>query len=138
MVRAVFWEQKVFLLINTPLRFVSLAVKFVLEPIYRVMKFLWLPLLLLLMAMNLIWLLLVGVIMFFSKISRTMPMLRPVSFVLALPFLLVADFLVTISPIPTPNDVESVMCRRAFKTDQLCALNFDQGLLAACHRLTCG
>jgi hypothetical protein len=29
-------------------------------------------------------------------------------------------------------------CRRAFKIDQLCALNFDQGLLAAGHRLACG
>ena len=114
MVRAVFWEQKAFLLINTPLRFVSLAVKFVFEPIYRLMKLLWLPLLLLLMAMNLIWLLLVGVIMIFSKISRSMPMLQPVSFVLALPFLLVADFLVTISPIPTQNDVESVMLKWQF------------------------
>ncbi len=29
-------------------------------------------------------------------------------------------------------------CRRAFKFDQLCALNIDQGLLAACDRLNCG
>ena len=108
MVHPVFWEQKTFLVINTPLRFVSLTLKFVLGPIHPLMKFLRLPLLLLLMGMNLIWLLLVGVIMFFSKISRRMPVLRPVSSVLALPFLLVADFLVTISPIPTPYDVESV------------------------------
>ena len=66
------------------------------------------------MGMNLIWLLLVGVIMFFSKISRRMPVLRPVSSVLALPFVLVADFLVTISPIPTPYDVESVMVKWQF------------------------
>jgi phage terminase small subunit len=29
-------------------------------------------------------------------------------------------------------------CRRAFKFDQLCALNFDQGLLAVSHSLACG
>lgn len=114
MAHPVFWEQKAFLVINILLRFVSLPLKFVLEPIYRLMKFLRLPLLLLLKGMNLIWLLLVGVIMFFSNISRRMSVLRPVSFVLALPFLLVADFLVTISPIPTPDDVEVVMLKWEF------------------------
>ncbi len=29
-------------------------------------------------------------------------------------------------------------CRRAFKFDQLCALNFDQGLLPSRHSLVCG
>ena len=108
------WEQKAFLIINTPLRFVSLAVKLVLEPAYRLMKFLRTPLLLFLMLLNVLWVLLVAVIMVFSTASRRAAVLRPISFALALPFLLVADFLVTISPIPTPHDVESVMAKWHF------------------------
>ena len=39
------------------------------------------------------------------------------------------------APAGTQRDIA---CRRASNFDQLCALNFDQGLLAACHRPTCG
>jgi len=67
-----------------------------------------------LLVMSLVWLVLVGIIAFFAKISRGAPVLRPVSFVIALPFLLVGDFLVTISPIPSPGDVESKLLKWQF------------------------
>ncbi len=40
--------------------------------------------------------------------------------------------------IPMMNEQERNQCRRAFKFDQLCALNFDQGLLPSRHSLVCG
>ena len=42
-----------------------------------------------------------------------------------------------IETLPTKPE-KSPTCRRASNFDQLCALNFDQGLLAACRRLSCG
>lgn len=110
----VMWEQKAFLFINTPFRLLGTLMMFVLTPVYGLMQLLVLPLLLLVMVMSVVWLVLVGVIMFFSKISRGTPALRPISFIVALPFLLVADFLVTVSPVPTPNDAESKMLKWEF------------------------
>jgi hypothetical protein len=109
-----FWEQRAFLVINTPFRMIGTALMFVLSPIYALMQLLRLPLMLWLLVMSLVWLVLVGIIAFFAKISRGAPVLRPVSFVIALPFLLVGDFLVTISPIPSPGDVESKLLKWQF------------------------
>ena len=108
------WEQKAFLFINAPFSLVGTLMYLVLSPIYGLMKLLVLPLLLLLMVMNVAWLLLVGVITALSKLSRAIPAVRPISFALALPFLLVAHFFVSISPVPTPNDVESKMLKWKF------------------------
>ena len=110
----IFWEQKVFLVINTPFRLVGTALMFVLTPIYLLMQVLKLPLLLLLMAFNLIWVVLVGSIMALAKLSKGGPALRPVAFVVALPFLLVGDFLVTISPVPMPSDAEAKLLKWQF------------------------
>lgn len=114
MVYPVLWEQKAFLFINTPFRLLGTLMMFLLTPVYGLMQLLQLPLMLLLMVMNVVWLAMVGTIMLFSKISRGMAALRPISFVVALPFLLIADFLVTVSPTPTPNDAESKMLKWQF------------------------
>lgn len=108
------WEQKAFLLINTPFRLFGTLVMLLLEPIYSIMQILMLPLLLLIALMTLAWLPLMAIILLFSKISRDMPALRPLSFAVVLPVLLIADFLVTISPAPTPNDAGSKMLKWQF------------------------
>jgi hypothetical protein len=110
----IFWEQKAFLVINTPFRLVGTALLFVLTPVYLLMQALKLPLLLLLMVFNLVWVVLVGSIMALAKLSKGVPSLRPVSFVIALPFLLVGDFLVTISPAPMPSDAEAKLLKWQF------------------------
>lgn len=110
----VYWEQKAFLAINTPFRLVGTALMFVLTPVYLLMQVLKLPLLLLLMAFNLVWVALIGVILALAKLSKGVPALRPISFVIALPFLLVGDFLVTISPVPMPSDAEAKLLKWQF------------------------
>ena len=107
----ILWEQKAFLYINTPLRVVGTALMFILTPVYGIMQLLILPLMLLVLALSLIWIVLLGVIMFFAKVSKSIPSLRILSFVLALPFLLLGDFLVTISPAPTPSDAEAKLVK---------------------------
>ena len=110
----IYWEQKAFMVINTPFRLVGTVAMFLLTPIYLVMQALKLPLLLLLMAFNLVWVVLVGTVMALAKLSKGVPGLRPVSFVIALPFLLIGDFLVTISPAPMPSDAEAKLLKWQF------------------------
>ncbi len=109
-----YWEQKAFLAITMPFRFVGTLVLFVLTPVYLLMQALKLPLFLLLMAFNLFWVVLVAAIMALAKLSKGMRPLRAVAFVIALPFLLVADFLVTISPAPMPSDAEAKLLKWQF------------------------
>jgi len=66
-----------------------------------------LPLVLIIIVMSVIWMVLMGIISIFCKLSLAAPPLRPVSFALALPFLLLGDILTTIAPCPTPADAES-------------------------------
>jgi 2-polyprenyl-6-methoxyphenol hydroxylase-like FAD-dependent oxidoreductase len=49
-----------------------------------------------------------------------------------------ATRLVRASRVQLDDAASQAACRRAFKFDQLCALNFDQGLLPARHGLACG
>ena len=108
------WEQKVFLAINIPFGLVGTLTYLILTPVYVLMQLLVLPLMILLMIINILWLLLIGIIMALSKLSRRVTVTRPISFALALPFLLLAHFLVSISPAPTPKDVESKMLKWKF------------------------
>jgi hypothetical protein len=108
------WEQKAFLFINTPFRLAGTVLMFALTPVYLLMQSLKLPLLLLLMVFNLVWVVLVGSIIALAKLSNGVPALRPVSFVIALPFLLAGDFLVTISPAPMPSDNEAKLLKWQF------------------------
>lgn len=107
----VLWEQKAFMFINKPFRLIGTLMMFVLTPIYSLMQILILPLMLLIIIISIVWLILIGIIILFSKISRGMPIFRPISFIVALPFLLFADFIITLSPAPTPNDIESKLLK---------------------------
>lgn len=108
------WEQRAFLVINTPFGLVGTLAYLILNPVYGLMQLLVFPLMALLFVMNITWLLLFGIITGLSKVSRSVPTARPISFALALPFLLVAHFLVSISPVPTPTDVESKVLKWKF------------------------
>lgn len=66
-----------------------------------------LPLLFVLFVMNLFWIFSFGFITLFCKMSMSVPFLRPVSFVLALPFLLFGDIIITLSPAPSIADASS-------------------------------
>jgi hypothetical protein len=108
------WEQKAFLIVNIPFRLVGTVLMFLLTPVYLLMQALKLPMLLLLMVFNLVWLVVVGSILALAKLSKGVPVLRPVVFAIALPFLLIGDFLVTISPAPMPSDAEAKLLKWQF------------------------
>ena len=108
------WEQATFMVINTPFRLIATVLNIPLSIIWFLCKLLVLPLLLVLLVFNILWAILMAIILAFSGISKSAPPLRPISFILALPFLLIGDFIVTISPLPTPADAPSKMMKWEF------------------------
>ena len=86
------WESDLFEVINLPFRMVSTLLFLVLTPIYVVFQFLVLPLLIILFGLSLIWAVVMFIILGCSKVSMKYKVLRPISFLIALPFLLVGDF----------------------------------------------
>jgi len=101
------WEQAAFLIVNTPFSFLGTVTLFLLTPVYMVLGLLKIPLMLLLIVMSVVFAVLLGVIIGFSKISLRFSWSRPVVFVFALPFLICAHFLVSISPAPGQRDAEA-------------------------------
>jgi hypothetical protein len=105
------WEQKALFYITTPLQAVASVVYLILTPIYMVLGILTLPLMALTFAMSIVWLPILGAILLFAKISRKFPPLRPASFILALPFLVVGHFYVSLEPIMVPGDQEGKLTK---------------------------
>jgi hypothetical protein len=110
----IYWEQRAFLLVNIPFTLLGTFLLLLLSPIYFVLGLLRLPLLLLLLLMSVVFALLVGVISLLSKISQRLPVLRPLVFVIALPLLILAHFLVSISPAPGSADAEAKYVKWVF------------------------
>src|ERR1035438_2820667 len=105
------WEQKTIFFITTPIQVVASILYRVLLPIYVVLAVLRLPLMVLTLAMSLVWLPALGVILLCGKLSRSAPALRPLSFALALPFLIFGHFLVSLEPVMVPSDAEGKMAK---------------------------
>lgn len=108
------WEQAAFMVINTPFRLIATILNIPLSILWFLCRLLILPLLLVLLVFNLAWGLMMAIIMVLSGISKTAPFLRPFTFLLALPFLILGDFIVTISPVPTPADAQSKLMKWEF------------------------
>ena len=108
------WEQAAFMVINTPFRLIATILNIPLAILWFLCRLLILPLLLVLLVFNLAWGLMMAIIMIFSGISKAAPVLRPFTFILALPFLILGDFIVTISPVPTPADAQSKLMKWEF------------------------
>jgi hypothetical protein len=105
------WEQKALFYITTPIQAVASLVYLILTPVYMVLGILNLPLMILTLAMSAVWLPILGAILLFGKISRRLPSLRPISFLLALPFLVVGHFFVSLEPIVVPGDQEGKLAK---------------------------
>jgi len=108
------WEHKVLLTIALPINFIGIAVNLVLKPIYMVLSMLVLPLVAVIIMFTVVWLILMAIIWPFCKLSLSVPILRPLSFICALPFLIIGYIIVTISPVPSPSDAESKMMKWQF------------------------
>ena len=102
------------LVLAQPFYLLGIPVGIVLRPVYMLLGRLVLPLLLVVAALSAVWAFLAGLIYLFCRVSQTLPVLRPVSFVLALPFLLAALIVVTLAPVPSPADAEAKMVKWRF------------------------
>jgi hypothetical protein len=105
------WEQKAIFFITTPIQAVASILYLVLTPVYIVLAIPRFPLMALTLAMSVAWLPALGVILLCGKFSRSAPAFRPLSFALALPFLVFGHFLVSLEPVIHPDDTEGKMAK---------------------------
>jgi len=103
------WEQRAFLYINAPFRPIGTLAYLILNPVYRVLGLLVVPLTMVINLIDLLWLPFLIIIFELSKVSRRLPTIRPISFALALPFLVLGHFVVSIRPVPSSKDAECKM-----------------------------
>ncbi len=108
------WEQTAFLVINTAFQLVATLLYIPLSIVWFVCGIARLPLLLVLLVFDVIWIILMGIILILSALSRAVPAVRPLCFICALPFLVIGHFMVTISPVPTPADAPDVAMKWEF------------------------
>lgn len=95
------WEQTVLQVLLLPLNLVVMLCKLVLTPLFALMG----PVVVVpLFALNVVWLASLAIFLPLSILALALPPLRPVCFLLALPFLLVGYFANAISPVLNPND----------------------------------
>lgn len=104
------WEQIAFSVINVPFSLVAAILNLLLKPVFAIAYGLIIPGLVLAVAFSILWLPLLGVIVGLSFVTEKAQLLRPLTFVAALPFLVLAHFLVAVTPLPpsTPSDRESL------------------------------
>lgn len=105
------WEQKALFVITTPIQAVASILYLILTPVYFFLGILRLPLLILTLTMSVVWLPVLGVILLCGKGSRMVSVLRPLFFLLALPFLVIGHFLVSLEPIIYPGDAVGKMAK---------------------------
>ena len=78
-----------------PLNLISIPLKLLLKPVFHIL----IPIgLVLAVVLNLIWLVCLGLFLPLSKLALAITLLRPVCFLLALPFLLLGYFANSLSP----------------------------------------
>jgi len=95
------WEQTVLQVLVLPVNLVSMLCKLVLTPLFALLG----PVgVLPLFVLNVVWLASLAVFLPLSILSLAVPLLRPVCFLLAVPFLLIGYFANAISPVLKPDD----------------------------------
>ena len=70
--------------------------------VYFPCQILVLPLMVILLVFSLLWVVCMGVISLIAAIARSAGFLRPILFVLVLPFVLIGAVLVVLAPMPSP------------------------------------
>ena len=105
------WEQKIIFYVTTPIQAVASILYLVLTPVYVVLAILRLPLMFVTISMTVVWLPALAVILLCAKTSRAAPALRPLSFALALPFIVLGHLLVCLEPVIYPDDAEGKIAK---------------------------
>src|SRR5213593_2314539 len=101
------WEQLAFSAVNLPFSLVTSILGLVLWIPFQLMILLVLPFMIFTLAASAVWLCCLGVMLGLSFVTERAPFLRPFTFVLALPFLILAHNLNGLTPAPTPGDKQA-------------------------------
>ena len=103
------WEESLFLVMFKPLAIILGVVSMILRPIYTLLALLVFPVTLIELLTNLLWIIVMVAIYAVAFISRHINWVRPVSYVLVLPFVIFGLFIVSISPPKRMGDLDGAI-----------------------------
>jgi hypothetical protein len=101
------WEQVTFALVNMPFSLITTILCFVLWIPFQLMILTVLPFMAFALVGSVVWICCLGVMLGLSFITERLPVLRPFTFVLALPFLIVAHNVNGLTPAPSVGDMQA-------------------------------
>lgn len=91
---------------------VTAGVKCILTPVALIQRIVYipcqilvLPLMAILLLFSIAWMVCLGIIMACGTLARSASLLRPLLFVVALPFVIIGAVLITIAPTPSPASI---------------------------------
>ncbi len=91
---------------------VTAGVKCILTPVALILRIVYipcqilvLPLMAILLLFSIAWMVCLGIIMACGTLARSASLLRPLLFVVALPFVIIGAVLITIAPTPSPASI---------------------------------
>jgi hypothetical protein len=119
------WEQVAFAVVNFPFSIVGTILSFLLFIPFQIMMFLSWPFHIVLHVGGAIWIVCLGILLGVSFVTEKMPILRPITFLLALPVMVIAHNVNGIVPAPTPEDMEA----KALKWDMVESFPYTWSLL---------
>ena len=99
------FDTVVFAAITAGIKVALTPVALLLRIVYIPCQILILPLMAILLLFSVLWKVCLGVIMACDAMARSFWMLRPILFVVALPFVIIGAVLITIAPMPSPASI---------------------------------
>jgi hypothetical protein len=105
------WEQRVFQVVNLPFSFLGTLLSILLFIPFQIFMFLSFPFTLIVLAGSLLWLICLGLFLALSWLTERIPLLRPLTFTVALPFLVLAHLVNSVIPAPSESDMQSKIAK---------------------------
>ena len=96
------FDTVVFAAITAGIKVALTPVALLLRIVYIPCQILILPLMAILLLFSVLWMVCLGVIMACGAMARSVGLLRPILFVVALPFVVIGAALIAIAPMPSP------------------------------------
>lgn len=95
-------DTVIFAAITVGIKVALTPVALLLHIVYIPCQILILPLMAILLLFSVLWMVCLGVIMACGAMARSVGLLRPILFVVALPFVVIGAALIAIAPMPSP------------------------------------
>ena len=95
-------DTVIFAAITVGIKVALTPVALLLRIVYIPCQILILPLMAILLLFSVLWMVCLGVIMACGAMARSVGLLRPILFVVALPFVVIGAALIAIAPMPSP------------------------------------